>query len=321
MHNSKFEIMKAKHMMIFLCTLMLVAGTACKKENTPEDKTVQKRHLTIKVQSDEGQSTKVAPQRMPNATITDQGTTLYAEWQAGDPVSCCNLSSLTTSGEQIITTTMNATSTGLKTDLAGDVECTGNDYMAIVYPTVDMTQSYKLGDAIHCKFALPLAGQDGLLPTLATHYHYVYGRAHVITATTTMAEAEMAPMKSLLTVCKFSFKNKNTNEPIPVKTLTISYGGAGSDAGTYPQSATVEVTNLTENHEAVAQKVEGSTQPLSIQCAAEQNEVYVVLLPEIASRIYNFTVTNSAGTYTGTAEALLKKGEYVVATNLKLEAN
>lgn len=301
-------------MMIFLCGLMVVAGTGCKNENTPEDKTVQKRHLTIKM-SDRAS----APQRIKNATITDEGTTLYAEWKAGDPVSCCNLTSLTSSGENIIITTMTAASSGLKTDLVGEVDCIGNDYLAIIYPAVNMSQSYKLGDAIHCKSILPLNGQDGTLETLAKDFHYVYGRALVLSVSGNNAEAEMAPMKSLLTVCKFSFKNKNTHEPIPVKTLTISYGGAGSDAGTYPQSATVEVTNLTENHEAVAEKVEGSTQPLIIECAAEQNEVYVVLLPETASRIYNFTVTNTSGTYTGTAEAWLKKGEFIPALDLKLQ--
>ena len=33
---------------------------------------------------------------------------------------------------------------------------------------------------------------------------------------------------------------------------------------------------------------------------------------------YNFTVTSGSSIYTGTASALLKKGEYVVATGLKL---
>ena len=36
------------------------------------------------------------------------------------------------------------------------------------------------------------------------------------------------------------------------------------------------------------------------------------------SRTYNFTVTSGSSIYTGTASALLKKGEYVVATGLKL---
>ena len=51
------------------------------------------------------------------------------------------------------------------------------------------------------------------------------------------------------------------------------------------------------------------------------NEVYVALMPEIASRTYNFTVTNTNGTYTGTASAWLKKGEFVPATGLKLIKN
>lgn len=302
-------------MMIFLCTLMVAAGTGCKNENTPEQQQVAKRHLTIKMNDSAS-----APQRIKNATITDEGTTLYAEWKAGDPVSCCNLSSLTTSGEQIIISTLAAASTGKKSDLNGEVECIGNDYLAIIYPAVNMSESYKLGDAIHCKSILPLNGQDGTLETLAKDFHYVYGRAHVISVNGDKAEAEMDKMESLLTVCKFSFKNKTTDAAIPVKTLTIGYGGAGSDAGKYPQAATVEVTNLTNNGDASAVAGE-ATAALTIECPSEQNEVYVALLPEIAARIYNFTVTNGSGTYTGTAEALLKKGEYVVATNLKLAAN
>ncbi|MBQ7672906.1 MAG: hypothetical protein IJS49_07505 [Paludibacteraceae bacterium] len=47
-------------------------------------------------------------------------------------------------------------------------------------------------------------------------------------------------------------------------------------------------------------------------------EVYVALLPTTDSRTYNFTVTSGSSIYTGTASALLKKGEYVVATGLKL---
>lgn len=304
--------------MIFLCGLMVVAGTACKNENTPEDKTVQKRQLTIKVQGDEGQSTKVSPRRIPNATITDEGTTLLAEWKAGDAVSYCNLSRVNTPGEDLIIGTMTAASSGVKSDLNGDVECTADDYLAIVYPAVDMsTSTYSFGDGVHGKFTISLAGQDGSLDRLASNYHFVYGRAHVVSATESIAEATMDKMQSLLTICKFSFMDKTTNAAIPVKTLTISYGGAGSDANKYPQSANVTVSNLTTNDEASAEASDVSA-PLTITCPSEQSEVYVALLPEMASRIYQFTVTNGTGTYSGTAEAHLKKGEYVPATGLKL---
>ena len=73
---------------------------------------------------------------------------------------------------------------------------------------------------------------------------------------------------------------------------------------------------MTKNEEAYAVGVSGS-EALTIN-AGGATEVYVALLPTTASRMYNFIVTNANGSYNGTAEALLKKGEYVVATNLRL---
>lgn len=300
--------MNKQFVISFLCGVMLVAGTACKNENTPEDKTVQKRHLTIKMNNSAGAPIK-------KATITDQVSTLLAEWTAGDVTSFCNLSRPNSSPLYI--GTMTAATSGVKTDLNGDVECTANDYLAIVYPAVDMSaSSYEMGDGIHGKFTIDLAGQDGSLSKLATNYHYVYGRAHVESVTGTTATATMDKMQSLLTICKFSFKDKATDAVLPINTLSISYGGAGSNAGKYPQTATVTVTNLTTNTAAQAVAVAGST-PLTID-AGGATEVYVALLPEIGSCEYKFTVTNDDGTYTGKAEAWLKKGEYVPATGLKL---
>lgn len=293
---------------------MVVAGTACKNENAPADKTVQKRHLTIKVQSDEGQSAKVSPRRIPNATITDEGTTLSAEWTAGDEATYCNLSQQDFG--TAYTGTLTAASTGVKSDLNGDVECMANDYLAVVYPA-NGTFVYNDPGTTYT-YTFPLSGQDGTLATLATSYHQVYGRAYVLSVDDKTATATMDKMQSLLTVCKFSFQEKTTGDPIPVKTLTISYGGAGSDANKYPQTANVTVSNLTTNDEASAEASDVSA-PLTITCPSEQNEVYVALMPETASRIYRFTVTNGSGTYTGTAEAWLKKGEFVPATGLKLQ--
>lgn len=306
--------MNKQFVISFLCGVMLVAGTACKNENTPEDKTVQKRHLTIKMNNSAGAPIK-------KATITDQVSTLLAEWTAGDVTSFCNLSRVNSSGGDLIIGTMTAATSGVITDLNGDVICMADDYLAIVYPAADLaSQSSITGDhPDYCKYTISLAGQDGTLSTLASTYHYVYGRAHVLSVTGTTAEAEMEKMQSLLTICKFSFVEKDNESAgaLPINTLTISYGGAGSDAGKYPQSANVEVTNLTTNTAAEAVKVDGSTLPLTISAGGAM-EVYVALLPEIAARIYNFTVTNDNGTYTGTAEAHLKKGEYVPTTGLKL---
>lgn len=306
--------------MIFLCGLMVVAGTACKNENAPADKTVQKRHLTIKVQSDEGQSAKVSPRRIPNATITDEGTTLSAEWTAGDIASYCNLSRQEQILEeyQVYKGSLTAASTGKKSDLNGDVECLADDYLAVVYPANSTFEYISAGTQYFYTF--PLTDQDGTLERIANHYNQQYGRAHVLSVTDKNAEAEMAKMQSLLTVCKFSFQEKTTGDPIPVETLTISYKDDTSEDGKYPQTGKVTVTVTDENSDVNAEKHDVNA-PLTITCPSEQNEVYVALLPEIAKRTYNFTVTNSTGTYTGSAEAWLKKGEYVPATNLKLVAN
>ena len=305
--------MNKQFVISFLCGVMLVAGTACKSQNTPEDTTVKTRHLTIKMNDAAG-----APVRhMPNATITDQVSTLLAEWTAGDEVSYCNLSRPNSSPLYI--GTMTAATSGVKTDLTGDVNCTADDYLSIVYPAADMSESsYEMGDGIHGKFTIDLTGQDGSLSKLANNYHYVYGRAHVESVTGTTATATMDKMQSLLTVCKFSFVDKtNPGVALPINTLKISYGGSDSKTDKYPQSATVTVTNLTENNAASAVADEPTT-PLTITCPSAQNEVYVALLPESDKVEYKFTVTSGSDTYTGKAEAHLKKGEYVPATGLKL---
>ena len=299
--------MKAKDIMIFLCTMMLVAGTACKNQNTPEDKTVQKRHLTIKMNDAAGAPIK-------KATITDEGSTLLAEWKAGDEATYCNLSQQNSG--TAYTGTLTAATSGVKTDLNGDVECMANDYLAVVYPK-NTTFVYN-DPGTNYTYTFPLSGQDGTLATLATSYHQVYGRAYVLSVDDKTATATMDKMQSLMTICKFSFKDKATDAVLPINTLTISYGGSDSKTGKYPQSASVTVSNLTENSAAAAEGVlPGSVTPLTIN-AGGATEVYVALMPEINTVEYKFTVTNDNGTYTGTAEAWLKKGEFVPATGLKL---
>jgi hypothetical protein len=131
-------------------------------------------------------------------------------------------------------------------------------------------------------------------------------------------------MKSLRTVCKFSFVDKATNEAIPVNSLSIRYGGSGSDVDTYPQTATVslkDVNGVLDQADVHATGNESSG-PLTINCPTAQAAVYVALLPTSAQRTFSFTVTYSSGnTYSGTAKAKLTEGEYVVATGLKLMQN
>ena len=133
------------------------------------------------------------------------------------------------------------------------------------------------------------------------------------------ADATMPKMKSLLTVCKFSFVNKDGGAVIPVKSLSISYGGTGSDVGTYPQTATVSIGVNMAQDDVHATGAAGSSEALTITCPTAQAAVYVALLPTAAQRTFSFTVSDGSGsTYTGTAKATLAEGEYVEATGLRL---
>ena len=300
--------------MLFVFGGMMLAGlTACSgdddtatNDNAPQtaDDGVKVRRLTI-TEADDGAAE--ARQALTRASLTeDDGLT--AKWTAGDALTYCNLSRVDYgNGEAPYSGGLTAASTAATSRFTGDVVCSEGDYLAVVYPAT----TFEYND----RYTISLTGQDGTLGKLASTYHYVYGRAQVTSVTGTTANATMGKMKSLLTVCKFSFKDKSTNAVIPIQTLSISYGGTGSDAGTYPQSATVECGVLTVQTDVHASGV-ASNSPLLLEGSGEA--FYVALLPTTGQRTFNFTVTNTNGTYTGTAKATLTEGEYVEATGLKL---
>lgn len=222
---------------------------------------------------------------------------------------------------EIYTGPLTAASTASTSQFTGNVTCNAGDYLAVVYPAATFVTNES--------YTISLSGQDGTLGTLATNYHYVYGKAYVTSVTDNTANATMEKMKSLLTVCKFSFVDKTTGAAIPIKTLAISYGGSGSDARTYPQTATVTLnSNGILEQSAVHAAGTASTSSLLVDCSVAFSlpseglgEVFVALLPTSGQRTFNFTVANSSGTYTGTAKATLVEGEYIVATGLKLTKN
>ena len=116
-----------------------------------------------------------------------------------------------------------------------------------------------------------------------------------------------------------------SDNQLPISTLEISYGGGGLYDGTYPQQGTVSIAqstpawNVSVDPERKASG-DGGT-PLTIDTkGANPTEVYVALFPEMGAT-YSFTVTNSDGTYTGEATAVLNEGELVPATGLKLTRN
>ena len=294
--------------MLWMLGGMMLAGlAACSgsdEEPSKPDDGVKMRRLTIT--EAEGGAAE-ARQALTRASLTeDDGLT--AKWTAGDALTYCNLSRVDYgNGEAPYSGGLTAASTAATSRFTGDVVCSEGDYLAVVYPAT----TFEYND----RYTISLTGQDGTLGKLASTYHYVYGRAQVTSVTGTTANATMGKMKSLLTVCKFSFKDKSTNAVIPIQTLSISYGGTGSDAGTYPQSATVECGVLTVQTDVHASGV-ASNSPLLLEGSGEA--FYVALLPTTGQRTFNFTVTNTNGTYTGTAKATLTEGEYVEATGLKL---
>ena len=308
---------KEQFLMLFVLGGMMLAGlTACSgdddtatNDNAPQtaDDGVKVRRLTIT--EAEGAAAE-AKQALTRASLTeDDGLT--AKWTAGDALTYCNLSSLDVMSDEPYTGPLAATTTASVSQFTGNVACSTNDYLAVVYPATTFETNER--------YAISLAGQDGTLSGLATNFHYVYGKAHVTSVTETTATAEMVRMKSLLTVCKFSFVNKDGGAVIPIKSLSISYGGTGSDVGTYPQTATVAIGANTEQADVHATGAAGSSEALTVTCSTAQDAVYVALLPTAAARTFRFTVTDGSGnSYTGTAKAKLTEGEYVEATGLKL---
>lgn len=298
--------------------MMLTGMTACSSDDDttdiPDDG-VKVRRITI-TQTDDA----AARQMLTRSTLVECDG-LTASWTAGDGLTYCNLSRTNPMNYEIYTGPLTAASTASTSQFTGNVTCNAGDYLAVVYPAATFVTNES--------YTISLSGQDGTLGTLATNYHYVYGKAYVTSVTDNTANATMEKMKSLLTVCKFSFVDKTTGAAIPIKTLAISYGGSGSDARTYPQTATVTLnSNGILEQSAVHAAGTASTSSLLVDCSVAFSlpseglgEVFVALLPTSGQRTFNFTVANSSGTYTGTAKATLVEGEYIVATGLKLTKN
>ena len=310
---------KEQFLMLFVLGGMMLAGlTACSGDDdtatdgsTPQmaDDGVKVRRLTIT--EAEGGAAE-ARQALTRASLTeDDGLT--AKWTAGDALTYCNLSRVDGNSDAPYSGGLTAASTASTSQFTGDVTCSAGDYLAVVYPATTFTTN--------SQYTIMLSGQDGTLAGLATNYHYVYGKALVTAVTDATADATMPKMKSLLTVCKFSFVNKDGGAVIPIKSLSISYGGSGSDKGTYPQTATVSIgVNMAQDDVHATDAT--ATEPLTVTCTTTQEAVYVALLPTSAQRTFSFSVSDGSGnTYTGTAKATLTEGEYVAATGLKLTKN
>ena len=266
---------KEQFLMLWMLGGMMLAGlTACSgsdEEPSKPDDGVKVRRITIT----ETEGAASARQVMTRASLAEGDGILTALWTADDGLTYCNLSRVDRGNSDApYSGLLIANSTAATSQFTGDVYCLAGDYLAVVYPAT----TFETNDS----YTISLTGQNGTLSKLATNYHYVFGKATVTEVTETTANATIGKMKSLLTVCKFSFKDKNTGDAIPIKSLSISYSTGDSNNGKYPQSATVAIGVNTAQNDVHATGAD-ITAPLTIT-ASGQTEVYVALLPTAAQR-------------------------------------
>lgn len=315
-----------------VCSSLLFLGTACSTTNNP-DQPKQQAELSprtlIVTQQPVSKVTPVSDvRRLPQATITENGDVLDAIWSAGDEISFRNISHATytpsgTTDEVPLDGVLLADRAARIASFASNAKvwCDLGDQLLLVYPKATDPAITVSGNPLNATYSISLTGQDGSLGTIASTYHYSYGIARITEVTPTVANAELAEMQNLLTVCKFSFVDKD--EPgtlLSVSSLSISYGD-GTYANTYPETATVTVTQGTPCTVAVTptnQSKAAGGYALSVVPTGNPTEVYVALFPEATATTYSFRLESGENTYTGTATAQLIAGEYVVATNLKL---
>ena len=317
-----------------VCSSLLFLGTACSTNNNPDQPKPQAelkpRTLVVTQQA----VSKVTPvsdvRRLPQATITENGDVLDAIWSAGDEISFRNLSHETytdpeTGAPVYLDGVLVADRDARIASFASNdkVWCDLGDQILLVYPkaTDPAFEVDGSGSSLTASYSISLTGQNGTLATIANTYHHSYGIATITEVTPTVANAELAEMQNLLTVCKFSFVDKEyPGTLLPITSLSISYGD-GTYANTYPEQATVTVTQGTPCTATVTPDKKSTSAggyALSVVPTGNPTEVYVALLPEATATTYSFSLESGENTYTGTATARLIAGEYVVATNLKL---
>ena len=328
-----------------VCSSLLFLCTACSTNNTP-DQPKQQAELkprTLIVQTSPKTSLPSPPRgeapspwerdgvrSLPQATITENGEVLDALWNAGDEISFRNISHKEytdpeTHESVYLEGTLLADRKARIASFASNDEvwCALDDRLLLVYPkaTAPAFEVDGSGSSLTASYSISLTGQDGSLGTIASTYHYSYGIATITEVTPTVANAVVAEMQNLLTVCKFSFVDKDyPGTPLPITSLSISYGD-GDYANTYPEQATVTVTQGTSSTATVIpdkKSTSANGYPLAISPDGNPKEVYVALFPEADATTYSFSVESGENTYTGTATARLVAGEYVVAPKLKL---
>ena len=280
-----------------ICFLLLLFGvtlTSCSSDEEQEQNLDGRklRQLTI------------SEVPVTRATLTDNESVLGAAWKEGDQATYFNVS--TFGGDNIDSGTLRASASASTSAFTGTVRCKAGDNVALFYPYQDVP----IQDPGRGTFTVSLAGQDGTLATIAERFHYVYGVAAVTSVTDNTANATIDDMQSLLAVCKFSFTD-GTNA-IPVKTLTINYyENSISYKMGYPPSATLDPSSGSPTTLTYPGQSTWKDYRLSVTLDSETSGgVYVALFPYSPTGYMHFEVTNSNGTYIGTAKATLKAGKY-----------
>lgn len=245
---------------------------------------------------------------LTRASLTDNVNTLKASWTAGDYLAYCNLSYLDKSNyypASSILGTLTAQLNAENSDFKGSIECYQGDRIALAFPINVSNISYNMYNAT---FSLDLSGQDGTLETLANNYHFVCGIADITSVTDNTASATIQ-MKSLLSLCKFTFKDAS-DAIIPIESLSICYreGSSINEPYEYPLTASIKLSQSDEFNDIVVEAKNGETTQLIIKPANNLAEVYVALLPTGSNgRTFRFTVND---TYYCEAEAILNAGEF-----------
>ena len=312
-----------------ICSSLLFLGTACSSNNPDQPKQqAELKPRTLVVTQQAVSHLPSAVRRLPQATITENGDVLDAIWSKGDEISFRNISHATytpsgTTDEVPLDGVLLADREARIASFASNdkVWCDLGDQILLVYPKATAPAISVEGSPLRATYTISLTGQDGTLATIANRYHHSYGIATITEVTPTVANAVVAEMQNLLTVCKFSFVDKDhLGTPLQITSLSISYGD-GTYANTYPGTARVTMTQGTPCTVAVTptnqSKAEGGY-ALAISPDGNPTEVYVALLPEATATTYSFHLESGTDTYTGTARAQLIAGEYVVATGLQL---
>ncbi len=261
---------------------------------------------------DETTSTQADSERLPrlltigNAALTRatiDASTLAAAWATDDHPTYVNLSALPTNVYygQLTPTEAKAT-----TALQGTVTCSKGDMIALCFPTTTPVQPS--GEDAY--YPITLSGQKGTLADIGAHYHYVYGVAEIEEVDGNTATGNVQNMKSLLSLCKFTFTYGGN--PLSVTTVQLGWGTDGSNG--YPLTGKVVLKDNPDNVSAVGDAPTANF-PLTITLdAATSDGVYVALFPCDDWLTFHFTVSDGTRTYTATKEARMLEGKYYAVT-------